>query len=190
MNIAVDIDDTLTNSFEYFMPFVAEYFGADYEELKRKNMSYNNLPEEWKDQEYAFGRKYYDSTVAATPFKADAAWGVQKLKEMGHRIVIITGRTTDFYTDPYKTTIEELENGKIVYDKLICTLEKGKACVDENIDILVDDVPANCEAAAKVGVKPIVFNSIANQNIKTDFPRASSWKDVINMIAENSLEKE
>lgn len=32
MNIAVDIDDTLTNSFEYFMPFVAEYFGADYEE--------------------------------------------------------------------------------------------------------------------------------------------------------------
>ncbi len=29
----------------------------------------------------------------------------KKLKEMGHRIVIITGRTTDFYTDPYKTTI-------------------------------------------------------------------------------------
>ena len=56
MNIAVDIDDTLTNSFEYFMPFVAEYFGVDYEELKRKNMSYNNLPEGWKDQEYAFGR--------------------------------------------------------------------------------------------------------------------------------------
>ena len=142
--------------------------------------------EEWKDQEYAFGRKYYDSTVAATPFKADAAWGVQKLKEMGHRIVIITGRTTDFYTDPYKTTIEELKNGKIVYDKLICTLEKGKACVAENIDILIDDVLANCEAAAKVGVKPIVFNSIANQNIKTEFPRAFSWKDVINMIAEKA----
>lgn len=45
---------------------------------------------------------------------------------------------------------------------------------------------ANCEAAAKVGVKPIVFNSIANQNIKTDFPRASSWKDVINMIVEKA----
>ena len=65
-------------------------------------------------------------------------------------------------------------------------MEKGKACVAENIDILIDDVPANCEAAAKVGVKPIVFNSIANQNIKTDFPRASSWKDVINMIVEKA----
>lgn len=83
MNIAVDIDDTLTNSFEYFMPFVAEYFGSDYEELKRKNMSYNRLPEGWKDQEYAFGRKYYDSTVAATPFKADAAWGCRSLKRWG-----------------------------------------------------------------------------------------------------------
>lgn len=29
MNIAVDIDDTLTDSFEYFMPFVAEFFGED-----------------------------------------------------------------------------------------------------------------------------------------------------------------
>ena len=26
MNIAIDIDDTLTQSFDYFLPFVAEYF--------------------------------------------------------------------------------------------------------------------------------------------------------------------
>ena len=47
MNIAVDIDDTLTNSFDYFLPFVAEYFGADEKELKERNISYSNLPEEW-----------------------------------------------------------------------------------------------------------------------------------------------
>ena len=29
MNIAIDIDDTLTDSFDYFQPFVAEYFGAE-----------------------------------------------------------------------------------------------------------------------------------------------------------------
>lgn len=120
MNIAIDIDDTLTDSFDYFMPFVAEYFGVEVEELKRRNVSYSNLPKEWKDREIDFGKAYYDNTVPDTPFKADAAWGVQKLREMGHRIVIITGRTTAFYTDPYKTTREELANGKIPYDKLIC----------------------------------------------------------------------
>lgn len=36
MNIAVDIDDTLTDSFDYFLPFVAEYFGAEEEELRQK----------------------------------------------------------------------------------------------------------------------------------------------------------
>ena len=28
MNIGIDIDDTLTNSFDYFQPYVAEYFNV------------------------------------------------------------------------------------------------------------------------------------------------------------------
>ena len=46
MNIAIDIDDTLTNSFDYFQPFVSEFFNADLDELKEKNISYGNLPDE------------------------------------------------------------------------------------------------------------------------------------------------
>lgn len=186
MNIAVDIDDTLTNSFDYFLPFVAKYFGATVEELKRKNISYSNLPIEWKDREIEFGKTYYDSIVPDTPFKKDAAWAMQKLREMGHRVVIITGRTTDFYTDPYKTTREELANGKIVYDKLICTLEKAAACIDEKIDILIDDMPDNCEAAAKIGVQAIFFNSKANQETEVEFPRVSNWKEVITIICKQN----
>ena len=41
MNIAIDIDDTLTDTFDYYIPFVAEFFGADADELRRKNISYN-----------------------------------------------------------------------------------------------------------------------------------------------------
>ena len=79
MNIAIDIDDTLTESFDYFLPFVAEYFGADAEELRNQNISYSNLPREWKAEEISFGKAYYDRVVADTPFKADAAWGVNRL---------------------------------------------------------------------------------------------------------------
>lgn len=35
MNIAIDIDDTLTDSFEYFIPFVAEYFLHNSEAVSR-----------------------------------------------------------------------------------------------------------------------------------------------------------
>lgn len=36
MHIAIDIDDTLTNSFDYFIPFAAEYFGAEESDLRRR----------------------------------------------------------------------------------------------------------------------------------------------------------
>ena len=50
MNIAIDIDDTLTESFEYFQRYFAEYLGVDLEELREKarlfeSVSGEQLPE-------------------------------------------------------------------------------------------------------------------------------------------------
>lgn len=189
MNIAIDIDDTLTDSFDYFQPFVAEFFGADLNDLKSRRISYGNLPDEWKSRELEFCKKYYDATAALTPFKPDAKSGVDALKSAGHRIIIITGRTNAFYSDPYKTTRQELANGRIEYDKLICTLDKNKACADEQIDILIDDMPANCSAAEKVGVKPILFTSKANSTYPSPFDRAESWQEVLKIIKNYAQEK-
>ncbi len=179
MNIAIDIDDTLADSFGYFQPFVAEYFGIDPEEVRKKNISYGNIPKEWQAGKPGFARAYYDRVVPDTPFKPDAAWGVRKLREAGHRIVIITGRTTASYTDPYKTSAEELSRGGIVYDKLICTHAKGKACREENIDVLIDDLPANCEDAVRHGCAAILFHCKSNEGAETSCPRARDWKSVL-----------
>lgn len=184
MNIAIDIDDTLADSFEYFMPFVAEYFGMPLEEVRERNISYSTLLPEWKERELDFCKKYYGPNVPDTPFKPGAAEAVRKLREMGHRIVIITGRTPDFYEDPYETTRKELENGGIVYDKLICTIDKDAACMAEKIDVLIDDLPKNCRAAAACGVKPILFTSKANRDAEVPFPRVNSWDEAMEAIAE------
>ena len=182
MNIAIDIDDTLTESFDYFLPFVAEYFGADAVELRARNISYGNLPEAWKKDETGFCRAYYDRVAADTPFKPDAAWGVNRLRELGHKIVIITGRTDAFYTDPYKTTMEELRNGGIVYDKLICTLDKASACVAENISVLIDDMPSNCESVMRRGIPALLFTSKANQDIQAACPRVDNWAAAVDAV--------
>ena len=55
-----DIDDTLTESFDYFLPYVAEYFDVDEETLRKQNISYSNLPKEWKKDEIGFCRAYYE----------------------------------------------------------------------------------------------------------------------------------
>ncbi len=179
MNIAIDIDDTLTESFDYFLPYVAEYFGVDKEELRKQNISYSNLPKEWKKNEIDFCKAYYDRIVPNTPFKQDAAWAVKRLRELGHRIVIITARTDALYTDPYQTTAQELANGGICYDELICTFEKAKACVEEHISVLVDDSITHCDAAAKRGIATILFSSKANQYEETAHVRVSNWGEVV-----------
>lgn len=179
MNIAIDIDDTLTNTFEYLMPFVAEFYEKDLEELQRKKISYSNIPVEWRKYELDFEKHYYDKVVVQTPFKKDAARYVSLLHQMGHRIVIITGRTKEFYTDPYATTEEELKNGNIVYDKLICTLNKNQACLDEHIDVMIDDLISNCDAVSSVGITPVLFTSQANMHLNTEYARVNHWDDVI-----------
>lgn len=177
MTIAIDIDDTLTDSFSYFIPFVAEYFGADCEELRKKNISYSTLPPEWKAKENMFGMAYYDKVVPMTPFKKGAKEAVQALRAAGHRVVIITARTTDFYTDPYRTTAEELQNGGIEYDKLICTVDKSAACLAEGVSVLIDDMPKNCEAALSCGIGAILFRSPGNREVSVDFPAVENWEE-------------
>lgn len=184
MNIALDIDDTLTETFEYFLPFVAEYFDADINELKEKNISYSNLPPEWKPCEIPFYNAYCDKYAASTPFKSGAAEAVAALRGQGHRIIIITGRTTDFYTDPYETTAVELANGGIEYDKLICTLDKANACIAENVSLLIDDLPANCRAAAAVGIPSLLFTSKANKDEETEFVRVADWTEALEAVSQ------
>ena len=182
MNIAIDIDDTLTDTFEYLMPFVAEFYEKDFAELQRNHISYSNIPKEWRKYEWDFEKHYYDKIVVQTPFKKDAARYVSLLHQMGHRIVIITGRTKEFYTDPYATTEEELRNGNIVYDKLICTLNKNQACLDEQIDVMIDDLPSNCDVVSSVGITPVLFTSQANLHLNADYVRVNQWDDVIEII--------
>lgn len=182
VNIAIDIDDTLTDTFEYLMPFVAEFYEKDLEELQRNNISYSNIPTEWRKYEWDFEKSYYDKVVAETPFKKGAAKYVSLLRQMGHRIVIITGRTKEFYTDPYATTIEELNNGSVVYDKLICTLDKNQACLDEHIDVMIDDLISNCDSVSSAGITSVLFTSQANRYLNTEYVRVNQWDDVVEIL--------
>lgn len=182
VNIAIDIDDTLTDTFEYLMPFVAEFYEKELQELQRKKISYSNIPFEWRKYEFDFEKSYYDKVIVRTPFKKHAATYVDMLRQMGHRIVIITGRTEAFYTHPYATTEEELKNGNIVYDKLICTLNKKQACLEEQIDVIIDDLISNCDAVSSAGITSILFTSQENKHLDAEYVRVNQWDDVIDMI--------
>lgn len=181
LNIAIDIDDTIMNTFDYLMPCVAEYFNIHIAYLKEKNISYCNWPEEWKKDEIPFAQKYYDKLIANTPIKPDAVEYLNKIKQLGHSIFIVTARSKQLYTDPYKTTTNQLQKNHVCYDKLICSFDKAKACIEEKIDLFIDDSPHNCIAVKNTGIPVLLFDSKHNQNV-TEFQRVCNWKEVYEYI--------
>ena len=89
MRIGIDIDDTVTYSFEHLQPYVAEYYGITLEEAKERNISYSTLPAEWQKRETEFGRKTYDKVILYGKAKEGAADYIAKLKEDGHEIIFV-----------------------------------------------------------------------------------------------------
>ena len=86
--------------------------------------------------------------------------------------------------DEYKTTIEELKNNNIHYDKLICNFDKAKICKIEKIDLFIDDYIENCKKVNELGIKTILFTSKGNINDKTGLYRVDSWKDIYEKVKE------
>lgn len=182
MKLAIDIDDTLADTFDYMIPFVAEFFHADPAELDARGISYCTLPDGWREREIAFCRSCYDQVVEDTPFKPDAAEYVRRLHDLGHEIVILTARTTDLYTDPEETTRRELAKHNIVYDHLICAVDKAAACRREGVELLIDDSVENCRAVSESGVPVLLFTSRWNRAEEIPFRRAASWREVFELL--------
>lgn len=184
MKIGIDIDDTMADTFDYLMPYIAEFFDVDIKYLKDNNISYSNLPKKMKERELEFAKKYYDKVIASTPFKPKVAEYIDKIKELGHEIIVITARDKTLYTDEYKATIEELKKNNIHYDKLICDFDKANVCKNENIDLFIDDSIANCNKVNKLGIETILFSSKGNLTDKTDLYRVDSWKNIYEKVKE------
>ena len=182
MKIGIDIDDTMTNTFDYLQPYISEYFKVDLKYLIDNSISYNTLTKKMKKREYEFAKEYFDLVIPNTPFKEDCSKYIGKIKKLGNEIIIITARDKRLYIDEYATTIKELENNKIVYDKLICDFDKAKVCKKEKLDLLIDDSIHNCKSAEKLGIKTILFNSKINKNIKVNLKRVDNWKDLYDII--------
>lgn len=182
LTIAIDIDDTLTDTSEHLQPCIAAYFGVPLEQVRSQQIGYEQLPQPWAQEATAFMRSCFDRVIPHTPFKPDARWGVDTLRRMGHRIVIMTARTTTLYTDPVALTEAELRRGGIVYDKLICATDKAEACLAEGVDVLIDDHPRNCAAVAAAGVKVINMISFVYRDAEIAAPRVNNWAEAVEAV--------
>ena len=197
MKIGIDIDNVISNFNEQLLE---EYKKHDKElrntgiinekaEYIRKNMF------DWTDDEE---KEFYNSNIEKIVKNLKVIDGakeyIEKLKNDGHKIYIITGRDNGEYTDPYNMTKEWLEKSGIYYDKLILTnayknQENGKTkkCLENDIDIMIDDSVHICQDCIENSITTLLMDTPYNKNV--DIQRVYNWKEIYDFVNEYKKEK-
>lgn len=195
MNIGIDIDDTISDTYETQFN-VAQHYTINV--LKRdgkiKELNdltthfYNKYLHSWTDEEeMEFFTKYYKECLEKIRPKMYAKEIIDTLKEEGHKIYLITARFDWADTKAYDVTKKWLEDNKINYDKLIINAQdKGKIAKENNIDIFFDDSYENCKKLLEAGIKTYLMDSRVNRGIKEDekIERIYSWPHFYQKISQ------
>lgn len=176
MKIGIDVDNTMTD-------INKEYIKAEIEYDKYLGNS-GNPPFNWNEED---NRKFIGTFIREIINNAKLKNGLieilNKLKEEGHEIIVITTRSNYYYGDSYKMTKEWLDKEKIPYDKLITGREnKKEVCFEEHIDIFLDDYQVNCQMVNELGIKVYIMDNINNYLDDPNIERVYDFYDFYNKI--------
>lgn len=184
MNIGIDIDDTINKLHDILIVKAREF-------NKRENINFNINESEWHwdkafgwndEQANKFLKENIEEAYLNAEIKDNAKQVINKLHSEGHKIVIITSRSKDHCKDPYEVSKTWLNKKGVNFDKLIVgSLQKEKECLENNIDVFIDDHVGFCEGVSKTNIKVFMFNSPYNQN-ETKYKRVYSWNEIYSEI--------
>lgn len=185
MRIGIDVDDTITNSYKAIIKEVSEYYHIDYNNLLDKKMGYDEFLNNENFPNYTvFAFERYRHIMEKVEIKEDAVRFINKLHDEGNEIIFITARHHGEYDDPYAITFKYLSKHEIKFDKIITNrLDKDRVCLEEGIDLFIDDSISNCKKVKDAEINVLLFDAPFNQNTN-DFKRVYSWQEVYNIVNE------
>ena len=186
--IGIDIDNVLSN----FDEILLEEFLKHDKELRNTGIVNNDVyitkgMFDWsKEEQDEFYYNNIERIAKSLEVLKDAPEYIRKLKEEGNEIYIISGRDNGEYSDPYKMTIDWLNKYNIVYDELILTnanntLEKAKICLENDIDIMIDDSTRILLEVYNSGITALLMDTPYNRKIN-NLQRVHSWKEIYEYI--------
>lgn len=184
MKIAVDIDDTLN---------IVERARYAEEYVRRKGLPFRMTDPESTAFVRVLDWTYEDATkfvrdeggiVAFTDAEArkGAAEALAGWRELGHEIVILTGRFKEWFKNPERVSRDWLEKRRIPYDEIVAGIsfeDKGKYCAEHGIEILVDDSLTACLGAQEQGVYAVLAIGKHNYERAAEvLYGGSNWKQI------------
>ena len=182
MRIGIDIDDTITDSWNYLMPIFSKKFNIPLDKIRELPPYYGAIKDIVSLEEFYQLMREYENLMQEVPLKKDVKEILTMLKEKGHTIIFITARSDNGYSEPYLNTKKYLDNNSIPYDKIIVNAkEKGLICKEEYIDLFIDDNLKNCIDVSRQGIEVLMMSAHFNETDK-NFIHIDDWKQVYEYI--------
>ena len=118
--------------------------------------------------------------------KENAVEIINKIKENGNKIVLITARIDDEIVDARAITEKWLEVNKINYNKLIINSHnKLEIAKEEKIDIFVDDSIRNCEMVSSGNIKTYMMLTKNNEYYENEnIEKITCWNEFYENVKE------
>lgn len=193
MIIGVDIDNVLSN----FNEVLLEKFKEHDKELRNTGIIDPKAGYitrgmfDWTTEEI---NEFYNNNVEEMIQHLGVLDGAQeyilKIKELGNKIYIITGRNNGDYKDPINITKKWLDENGIKYDKLIFTDSsdhhaKTVVCLEESIKIMIEDSTHNCRDCEESGIHTLLMENVYNDD-DTQLQHVKNWKEIYEYISKIS----
>ena len=195
MNIGVDVDGVLVDMEGYQLRTGTEYFKKKYgkDVVNPKGYDIEDIFDCTHKEREKFWLKYIWAYCLKEPIFPYAAETLKKFHDEGHNIVIITSRahTTEKGLTGWvfrKMLLRWLKKNGVYYDKIVYCTEKNsgedkrRVCLEENIDVMIDDKPENLNAIMdnmNVMCYPAVWNEDINEK---RYIRVKDWSEIYNVI--------
>lgn len=197
MIIGIDIDNTLTNVQEELNEAAYNYAiklgkGIDSsvisEDINNNGSFYKEKFKFSYDELKYFLKEIMEEIINRAEPRVGVIETIRKLREEGHKIYIITARDSEFHDDPYYLSKNWLDKNKIEYDKLIVNArKKAPVCIQENVDLFIDDQLNNCIEITKEGIQTIRIS--CDKNNSENIATVDNWKQIYEYIKNNKVIK-
>lgn len=184
MKIGIDIDDTITDSYNKILDELQKVFGINKFDCIKQGMTYYDIKKQIPNyNEFCFDN--FEEILKDVPLKPGVKEILDKLINKGHEIYFITARRLGEYKNPYKFTKKFLADNCINYTKLhIGVINKGKFCKENNIELFIDDTVEKCKSAKEHGIKTYLFDNTFNKETN-EYERVYSWYDIYERLKQN-----
>ncbi|MEG1142209.1 MAG: hypothetical protein RSE41_07170 [Clostridia bacterium] len=181
MIIGLDIDDTISETSDILYENVKKHFNCKNDIEVKHYMQKVIVGKDRTDTVINFYKNCIKDVIGNVKVKDNAVSVINKLKDDGHTIIIITARSTNSYSEALNITKKWLKDNNIIYDKLIINAdEKVGLAKDNKIQLFVDDSITTCEDMLNNNIDSLLFDSKYNK--ESDIKRIYNFDELYSYI--------